>query len=131
MIPKNYTCHGEDKSPALRWENAPSNTKSFALIVDDPDAPHGTWTHWLVKNIPSDKTEIKENEIPGDQVINSWKIEKWKGPKPPSGTHRYFFKLYALNVDRMKANKLEDFYNEVEEHKLDEAILMGKFSANS
>lgn len=129
FIPKKYSCSGEDRIPPLKWTNAPNGTKSFALIVDDPDAPHGTFTHWLVKNIPPNTKEIKENTVPGEQVTNSWKIKEWKGPKPPSGTHRYFFKLFALNIDKMKANNLNDFYEEVENHKLDEAHLMGKFSA--
>lgn len=128
-IPKKYTPSGEDYSPPLHWENAPKETKSFALIVDDPDAPHGTWTHWLVKNIPNNLTEIEENNNPGVEVTNSWKIKNWKGPQPPTGTHRYFFKLYALNTDQLKANTLKQFYEEVETHKIDEAILMGKYSS--
>ena len=130
FIPKKYTGDGEDINPPLRWENIPSNTKSFALIVDDPDAPHGTFTHWLVKDIPADQIEIKENSCPGKEVVSSWKVKKWKGPKPPSGTHRYFFKLYSLNVDKLKAENLKEFYEEVNNYKLGEAQIMAKYSSH-
>ena len=129
MIPKRYTPHGEDYNPQLSWTGAPAGTKSFALINDDPDAPVGLWTHWLVKNIPATTTSIAENSIPGVEVTNSWNIKHYKGPKPPSGTHRYFFKLYACKVEKMKANTLKQFYDEIEKVKLCEpAVVMGKFS---
>ena len=129
MIPKRYTPHGEDYNPQLSWTGAPPGTKSFALINNDPDAPVGLWTHWLVKNIPANTTSIKENSIPGVEVTNSWGIKKYKGPKPPSGTHRYYFKLYACNVEKMKANTLEQFYKEVEKVKIGEpAVIMGKYA---
>ena len=127
-IPKKYTGDGEDVSPPLKWVNPPADTKSFALIVDDPDAPHGVFTHWLVKDIPKDTKEIKEGSVPGVELTNSWKVKKWKGPKPPSGTHRYFFKLYALNTDKIKADNLNDFYEKVKEHTIGEASYMGKYS---
>jgi Raf kinase inhibitor-like YbhB/YbcL family protein len=129
FIPKKYTGDGEDINPPLKWENPPEDTKSFALIVDDPDAPHGVFTHWLVKDIDKNTTEIKENSCPGTEVNSSWKAKEWKGPKPPSGTHRYFFKLYALNAAKLKATNLHDFYKEVEDHKIAEATYMGKYSA--
>ena len=129
MIPKRYTPHGEDYNPQLSWTGAPAGTKSFALINDDPDAPVGLWTHWLVKNIPATTTSIKENSVPGVEVTNSWGIKKYKGPKPPSGTHRYYFKLYACNVEKMKATTLEQFYKEIEKVKIgDPAIIMGKYT---
>ena len=129
MIPKKYTPHGEDYNPQLSWTGAPPETKSFALINDDPDAPVGLWTHWLVKNIPATTTSIAENSIPGVEVTNSWNIKHYKGPKPPSGNHRYYFKLYACKVEKMKANTLQQFYDEVEKVKLCEpAVIMGKFS---
>jgi Raf kinase inhibitor-like YbhB/YbcL family protein len=130
FIPEKYTGDGENINPPLKWENPPLNTKSYALIVDDPDAPHGTFTHWLVKDIHKDQSEIKENSCQGNEISSSWKVKKWKGPQPPSGTHRYFFKLYALNEEKMKAENLIDFYEEVQQHKLGEAQLMGKYSAN-
>ena len=128
MMPKKYTCHGENVNPDLSWTNAPAGTKSFALINDDPDAPVGNWTHWLVKNIPANTTSIAENSVPGEEVNSSWGDKPYKGPKPPSGTHRYFFKLYALKVEKMKANTLKDFYKEVEKEKIGEAVIMAKFS---
>ena len=129
MIPKRYTPHGEDYNPQLSWTGAPPGTKSFALINNDPDAPVGLWTHWLVKNIPANTTSIKENSVPGVEVTNSWGIKKYKGPKPPSGTHRYYFKLYACNVEKMKANTLEQFYKEIEKVKIGEpAVIMGKYA---
>ena len=129
MIPKKYTPHGEDYNPQLSWTGAPEETKSFALINDDPDAPVGLWTHWLVKNIPATTTSIKENSVPGVEVTNSWGIKKYKGPKPPSGTHRYYFKLYACNVEKMKATTLEQFYKEIEKVKIgDPAVIMGKYT---
>ena len=129
MIPKRYTPHGEDYNPQLSWTGVPSGTKSFALINDDPDAPIGLWTHWLVKNIPATTTSIKENSVPGVEVTNSWGIKKYKGPKPPSGTHRYYFKLYACSVEKMKATTLEQFYKEIEKVKIGEpAVIMGKYT---
>ena len=129
MIPKKYTPHAEDYNPQLSWTGAPAGTKSFALINDDPDAPVGLWTHWLVKNIPATTTSIKENSVPGVEVTNSWGIKKYKGPKPPSGTHRYYFKLYACNVEKMKATTLEQFYKEIEKVKIGEpAVIMGKYA---
>ena len=129
MIPKKYTPHAEDYNPQLSWTGAPAGTKSFALINDDPDAPVGLWTHWLVKNIPATTTSIKENSVPGVEVTNSWGIKKYKGPKPPSGNHRYYFKLYACNVEKMKATTLEQFYKEIEKVKIGEpAVIMGKYT---
>ena len=129
MIPKRYTPHGEDYNPQLSWTGAPAGTKSFALINDDPDAPVGLWTHWLVKNIPATTTSTKENSVPGVEVTNSWGIKKYKGPKPPSGTHRYYFKLYACSVEKMKATTLEQFYKEIEKVKIGEpAVIMGKYT---
>ena len=96
-IPKKFTCQGEDVNPALHIQDIPQNAKSLALIVDDPDAPGGTWVHWVVFDIPV-TTEIKENTIPGKQGHNDFGRNDWGGPCPPSGTHRYFFKVYALDT---------------------------------
>jgi len=96
FIPRQYTCQGEDVNPPLVIENIPKAAKNLALIVDDPDAPMGTWVHWVVFNMtPTD--EIKENSIPGLQGINDFGQLNYGGPCPPSGTHRYFFKVYALS----------------------------------
>lgn len=94
-----YTCDGDDKSPPLEIKDIPAGTKSLALIVDDPDAPAGTWVHWIVFNIPPETRVIKEGEEPDGTVgRNSWDKVGYGGPCPPSGTHRYFFKLYAFDA---------------------------------
>ena len=98
LIPAEFTCEGKDSNPALTIEDIPGGTKTLALIVDDPDAPMGTWVHWVVYNIPS-VSEIKENSVPGEQGKNDFNRKDYGGPCPPSGTHRYFFKLYALDTE--------------------------------
>ena len=96
-IPKKYTCQGQDINPPLAIAGIPDGTKSLTLIVDDPDAPGGNWDHWLVYNI-APTSEIKENSVPGTQTRNDFGKVDYGGPCPPSGTHRYFFKLYALDL---------------------------------
>mgnify|MGYP003576707513 CR=1 FL=1 len=95
-IPHEYTCDGGDVNPPLEIAAIPIEAKSLALIIDDPDAPTGTWLHWLVWNIPIIQ-HIRENEIPGEQGINDFGRNDYGGPCPPSGTHRYIFKVYALD----------------------------------
>lgn len=104
-IPKRHTCEGQDLSPALRWSGAPAETKSFALILDDPDAPVGTWNHWLLWDIPAAATSLEEAARPdvkhgGVSGSNDFGRPGYGGPCPPPGhgPHRYFFKLLALNV---------------------------------
>lgn len=99
-IPERYSCDGRDINPALLIDAVPDGAKSLALIMDDPDAPMGTWVHWVVWNIPAQTGEIKESSLPAGAVqgLNSWKRNSYGGPCPPSGTHRYFFKLYALDT---------------------------------
>ena len=98
-IPKKYSCKGEDINPPLKINNLPEGTVSLALIMDDPDAPNGTWVHWVLFNIPV-TNEIKENSVPEGSVqgVNSWGKNNYGGPCPPSGTHRYFFRVYALDT---------------------------------
>jgi len=96
MIPQKYTCDGININPPLEIENIPEEAKCLVLIVDDPDAPAGTWVHWVVWNIPVTHY-IKENEIHGTEGVNDFKKHHYGGPCPPSGTHRYFFKVYALD----------------------------------
>jgi hypothetical protein len=96
-IPSKYTCDGNDVNPPLIIEGTPEETKSLVLIVDDPDAPMRTWDHWVVWNIlPTNK--IEENSVPGVEGMNSFRKHSYGGPCPPSGTHRYFFKIYALDT---------------------------------
>jgi len=104
-IPKRYTCDGENISPPLQWAGAPGGTESFVLIMDDPDAPSGTFVHWLVYDLPAGSTALPENvpkqqQVPGggSQGTNSARQVGYMGPCPPSGTHRYFFRLYALDT---------------------------------
>lgn len=108
--PKQYTCDGADISPALNWSGLPQNTKSLVLIVDDPDAPDPaapkmTWVHWLLYNIPTSVSGLPENTTPDNlpsgtqQGKNDWKQTGYRGPCPPIGRHRYFFKLYALDTE--------------------------------
>jgi hypothetical protein len=96
-IPAQYTCSGEDVNPPLSIRGIPEGTKTLTLIMDDPDAPMGTWVHWVVYNIPPVEI-IAENSAPGQQALNSFGRINYGGPCPPSGTHRYFFKLYALDT---------------------------------
>ncbi len=96
IIPQKYTCDGDNISPPLRIENITEGIQSLALIVEDPDAPSGTFDHWVVWNIPPMR-EIKEDTVPGTEGLNSFGKHSYGGPCPPSGVHRYFFKVYALD----------------------------------
>ena len=97
LIPSKYTCDGEEVSPPLTVEGIPEKTKSLALIMEDPDAPAGLFIHWLVWNIPpTDK--IQENSVPGTEGLNTNQKNSYHGPCPPGGTHRYYFKVYALDT---------------------------------
>lgn len=100
QIPSKYTCDGKDVNPPLAIESVPAGAKSLALIVDDPDAPAGTWVHWVVWNIAIGTKEIREHAVPAGaaQGMNDFRKRDYGGPCPPSGTHRYFFKLYALDT---------------------------------
>ncbi len=99
-IPSKYTCDGANVNPPLKIENVPAGTKSLALIVDDPDAPRGIWVHWVVWNIDPKIGEIRENTVPKGSIqgVNDFEKHDYGGPCPPSGTHRYFFKVYALDT---------------------------------
>jgi Raf kinase inhibitor-like YbhB/YbcL family protein len=96
MIPAKYTCDGDDINPPLTIQDIPQEAVSLVLINDDPDAPVGNWDHWIVFNIPI-TSGIQEDSVPGTQGQNSWNRNEYGGPCPPSSTHRYFFKVYALN----------------------------------
>ena len=96
FIPEKYTCDGENINPPIDIHKLPKETKSLVLIIEDKDAPIRSWIHWLVWNIPT-TTKIKENNVPGKEGINDFRQKRYGGPCPPSGTHRYFFKIYALD----------------------------------
>jgi len=136
-IPADHTCKGRDISPALSWGEPPAGTHSFALIMDDPDAPMGTWVHWVIFNIPASARGLPESVPSGGKLAdgslqgnNSSRDQGYNGPCPPSGTHRYFFKLYALDIAlplNAGATK-EQVLAAMQGHTLAEGELMGTFS---
>ncbi len=128
-IPIRFTGDGEDINPNLIIEEIPQNTKSLVLIVDDPDAPAGIWNHWIVFNISPNLKIIKENYIPGMQGRNSWSRIGYGGPKPPSGTHRYFFRIFALDVslNLKEGSTRKELEEAMEGHILEKAELIGLY----
>lgn len=129
LIPKKYTCDGEDVNPPLSIEGIPEGTQSLALIVDDPDAPMGTWDHWIVWNITPTK-DLEENSIPGVEGMNDFRKHSYGGPCPPGGTHRYFFKVYALDTKlNLSANsKKKDLEKAMQGHIVAKGELVGRYS---
>ena len=130
-IPSKYTCEGKNISPPLEWGGAPSETKSFVLIMDDPDAPSKTWTHWVVYNISESINGCKEGIAPENslQGVNDFGKVEYGGPCPPSGTHRYFFKLYALDavLSLKEGATKQQVEKEIKPHVLEEARLIGTY----
>lgn len=129
FIPSKFTCDDDDVSPHLIISDVPSNAKSLALIMDDPDAPMGTFVHWIAWNIPPDKKEILEDEDLPNQGTTDFRKTGYGGPCPPSGTHRYFFKLYALDtlLDLKNGSTKKDLENTMKNHIIDTAQLMGLY----
>ena len=130
-IPPQYTCDGQDINPPLAIRDVPRGTKSLALIVDDPDAPQGLWVHWTLWDISADTKEIFENSVPRKSVEGETSFGKpgYGGPCPPSGEHRYFFKVYALDIELnlpSDADK-EDVEEAMVGHVLDHAELIGLY----
>jgi len=134
-IPEKHSCDGEDVSPALAWEGVPEDAKSLALVVDDPDAPLGTWDHWIVFNIPPGVKGLKEGAGKGhlpSQALhgrNSWKRNDWGGPCPPQGRHRYYFKLFALDamLELSPGASKAELLEAMDSHILARAELMGTY----
>jgi Raf kinase inhibitor-like YbhB/YbcL family protein len=136
-IPARYSCLGQDVSPPLAWTDPPQGTQSFALIADDPDAPVGTWVHWVLYNLPADSLGLPE-DVPSEDTLadgsrhgqNSWGRVGYGGPCPPSGTHRYFFGLYALDtqLDLPVGKDKKQLLKAMEGHVLAQAELMGTFT---
>jgi len=136
MIPEKYTCDGKDVSPPLSWTSVPDVTKSIALISDDPDAPMGTWVHWVLYDLPANIKELPENVPPQRQLqngakqgTNDFRKIGYGGPCPPGGTHRYYFKIYALDKETglgPGATKAE-LIKAMKGHILAEGQLMGKY----
>jgi Raf kinase inhibitor-like YbhB/YbcL family protein len=131
-IPARYTADGDDVSPPLEVHDPPDGTQSLVLIMDDPDAPVGTWVHWVVWRIPVQTREIRAGELPSGAVEgrNSWGRTGYGGPAPPSGTHRYFFKLLALDIlpELPPTTDKAALLRAVEGHVLGQAQLMGTYS---
>ena len=135
-IPRGYTCDGKEISPPLEWSDPPASTLTLALIVEDPDAPRGTWTHWVVYNIPATSHGLVEAMPMQRQLAdgttngkNSWGRMDYGGPCPPSGMHRYFFRLYALDAPlAIPAGSTVDAVRvAMQGHVLGQADLMGKY----
>lgn len=130
-IPEKYTCDGENVNPPLRIENTHSDAQSLALIMDDPDAPKGTFVHWILWNIHPQTTEIGENAIPekAEQGYNNFGKHSYGGPCPPSGSHRYFFKLYALDtrLNLGPQTMKDDLVKAMEGHIIDATELIGLY----
>ena len=129
MIPREYTCQGADVNPPLQVSGVPAGARSLVLIVDDPDAPVGTWVHWVVFNISPSVKKIAGDSIPGTQGINDFGKRDYGGPCPPSGTHRYFFKIYALDTRlSLKAGaSKKDVEKAMQGHVLQKGQLIGLY----
>jgi Raf kinase inhibitor-like YbhB/YbcL family protein len=128
MIPVEFTCMGANVNPELNIDGLPANTESLAIIMDDPDAPKGTFVHWVIWNIPA-QNKIEEHTAPGMQGVNSKQENSYTGPCPPSGTHRYYFKVYALDskLTLPSTSGKEELLNAMKGHILASGELMGRF----
>ncbi len=135
-IPKQYTCDGPNISPPLQWSGVPEESKSLALLVDDPDAPRGNWVHWILFNIPPQASALPENILKtratpngARQGINDFREIGYGGPCPPGGKHRYFFKLFALDTELQldPGSTRSDLERSMTRHVLAETQLMGTY----
>jgi Raf kinase inhibitor-like YbhB/YbcL family protein len=131
-IPEAYTMYGQNRIPPIHFEDVPEKARSLALVMDDPDAPRGTFSHWLLFNVDPKTKDITENCVPvmATEGKNDFGAAEYDGPKPPSGEHRYFFKAYALDTvlplqEGCDRSALE---REIKGHVLDSATLMGKYA---
>jgi len=133
-IPSVYTCDGEDLAPELTISDVPAETKELVLIVDDPDAPMGTWVHWLVYNMPATTTKIDAKNLPtgAKEGMTDFGKRGWGGPCPPSGTHRYFFKLYALDktLDLQTGLTKAQLERAIKNHVIEKDELIGLYKRN-
>jgi Raf kinase inhibitor-like YbhB/YbcL family protein len=135
-FPKKYTADGENVSPPLKWSDPPQGTRSFALVCEDPDAPGGTWVHWVVFNLPTESRSL-EVAVSTEETLqdgakqgkNDFKKIGYGGPAPPSGTHRYYFKLYALDrpLDLAAGANREELQRAMKDHVLGGGQLMGRY----
>jgi len=131
-IPPKYTCDSENVNPPLTLSAVPKEAQSLVLIMDDPDAPGGTFTHWVVFNIPPSTMQILENSVPENSIQGATDFGKvgYGGPCPPSGTHRYFFKLYALDsvLELSEGASKEEIEDAMEDHIIDSCQIIGLYS---
>lgn len=136
LMPARYTADGANISPPLEWKGLPQGTESIAMINDDPDAPVGTWVHWVIYDMPPETTSLPEGIAPDETLPNGGKHGMtdfgrigYGGPAPPSGTHRYFFKLYALDckLNMPPGATKTQLEKEIKAHILDQGQLMGKY----
>lgn len=131
-VPVRFTCDGADTSPPLHWRHVPKDAEALALVVDDPDAPGGTWTHWVVLDMPVTTRVSHRSKVPkgGVQAENSWGDAAYGGPCPPSGTHRYRFKVYALDgpTGLAEGASLDDALAAVDEHAIERGKLVAHYS---
>lgn len=131
-MPFDLTCDGTDKIPTLNWFNAPKETITFALIMDDPDAPSGTWDHWIVFNIPKHINELSQMQpLPAGSLNgkNSWGTLNYGGPCPPDREHRYFFTLYALDIslNLPEGSSKASILSKIDGHVLEKATVVGLY----
>jgi Raf kinase inhibitor-like YbhB/YbcL family protein len=130
-IPKQYTCEGEDVPPPIAWSGAPDGTRGFALIMDDPDAPNGTFTHWLLYDMPAQMMQWPDERGAGKTLLNSFGRSGYGGPCPPPGhgPHRYFFTMYAVDVPTLElaGDQRRDLESALGAHTLATARLMGRY----
>lgn len=131
LIPSKYTCDGINISPPLDIENIPEEAKCLAILVDDPDAPIAVWVHWIVWNIPVTH-HVKENTVHGEEGLNDFQKNCYMGPCPPSGTHRYFFKIYALDtlLTLPSNTRKQEFEKAISEHIIGFGELVGLYTRN-
>ncbi|MCW4015725.1 MAG: YbhB/YbcL family Raf kinase inhibitor-like protein [Candidatus Bathyarchaeota archaeon] len=128
-IPSEFTCDGKNISPQLSWTEIPEQTKSFALTSTDPDAPGGMWIHWLVYDIPKQIQDVEKNSLPAGakEIENDFGKKPYGGPCPPSGTHRYFFTIYALDVEHLDSVNKRNFLDKVKQHTIEKVTIMGLY----
>ena len=128
LMDKKFSYRNKNLSPHLKWEKVPGGVKSFAISCNDPDAPVGDWIHWLIVNIPNNIREIPQGgPIKGLELQNDFGKKGYGGPAPPSGTHRYFFKVYALDVPKLDVQGKKKFFKEVDDHTIDSAEIIGLY----
>ncbi len=128
-IPSEFTCDGKNISPELSWKDVPEETKSFALAVTDPDAAGGMWIHWLVYDISKTLRKIDRASLPvgSKEVENDFGRRSYGGPCPPSGTHRYFFTIYALKTEYLEGLNERNFFEKVKKHTIEKAEIVGLY----